>query len=213
MAMSFLSSSAICIPLEPNRLYIEREQCFSLCCWSMKASSQNLIVLIWVFLLGVLTSSTKANFNETWFPTHQNITLVGTSWSAGWGAAIPSNCLLYRTATRFTGSPGDYATILFKGMCQPLRALEFPSLKRGHLLTHEGIGIYAESFFNQSSSLVTIIFDGEQTSLDPAASIQTPGCGMLFAQSGLSYTLHNLTVVNMGPQARRWLYLDRFLCV
>jgi len=103
----------------------------------MLSSLQNLTFLIWILLLGVLTSLTNANYNETWFPTDQNVTMVGNGWSAGWEGRVPSDCSMYPMATRFTFSPGDYATILFKGVCQPFKALEFSSLKRGHLLSSQ----------------------------------------------------------------------------
>jgi hypothetical protein len=69
-----------------------------------------------ILLLGVLTHSTNADFNETWLPTDYNITYFGQGWSYGWDGFLPSTCFLSTTAAKFTGTPGDYATVQFRGM-------------------------------------------------------------------------------------------------
>ena len=157
-----------------------------------------------IVLLASFACLALADYNFSVPLTDANITFVGPNWLPE-PAASPCST----APGRFTGSPGEYVTLLFSGNTPLLPWLNFCKLILRKL---QGVGVYVVSFLQGDSSLVVATIDGNSFSIDHRQS-PSSSCAILFSQSSLSDTLHNLTMMHNGPISHLILHIADILYV
>jgi len=162
--------------------------------------------VLWILSLASFTCLALADYNFSVPLSGPNITFVGPNWLPEQAAGPCSTAL-----GRFTGSPGEYVTLLFSGNL-PLLLLFIDILRINILRNFQGVGVYVVSFLQGDSSLVVAAIDGNSFSIDPRQSA-SPSCAILFSQSGLSNTMHNLTMMHNGPISHLILHIADILYV